>query len=419
MIVIFIIGYLAIALEHPIKINKAASALLLALILWILFGFSGFISTEEVLKELEHHFSSISQLLFFLMGAMTIVELISRHNGFKVVTDAIRTTNKRTLLWIIGFVTFFLSSVLDNMTTAIVITTLLGKLLDDKNDKMIFAGIVIIAANAGGAWTPIGDVTTTMLWIGGQITTLNIMKELFIPSMMCLIVPLLYQSFFIRGTFSPLKGEKGKNPTEPASKLMFYLGISALMFVPIFKAITHLPPYMGMLLGVGVLWFVTDWMHHAHEDRTHLRITHVLTRIDVPSILFFLGILLAVGALETSGILQNFAVWMDQRIGNKDIIVTIIGLLSAIMDNIPLTAATMGMYDLTTYPADHKIWKMLAYSVGTGGSCLIIGSAAGVVTMGIAKLDFIWYMKKISFTALLGYFAGILAYLAIYPLTSG
>jgi Na+/H+ antiporter NhaD/arsenite permease-like protein len=278
---------------------------------------------------------------------------------------------------------------------------------------MVIASIIIIAANAGGAWTPIGDVTTTMLWIGGQITTVNIMKELFIPSMLCLIVPLAYQSIFIKGTLPPQQTSE-TNQSVPGSRLMFLLGIGALIFVPIFKGLTHLPPYMGMMLGLGVIWFITDLLHYRYEDRHHLRVPHALGRIDVSSILFFLGILLAVSALEASGLLRTLATYLDNTLGNKDIIVTILGLLSAIIDNVPLTAATMGMYDLAIYPADSKIWEMLAYAVGTGGSVLIIGSAAGVVVMGMEKIDFIWYMKRISFTALLGYFAGVFTYLIIF-----
>lgn len=415
MTVIFILGYAAIALEHPLKINKAGVGLLLAVALWVVYSFTGSTDIEATLHHLSEHLGDVSQLLFFLLGAMTIVELVSLHNGFKVVTDAIQTTNKRTLLWMIGFITFFLSAVLDNMTTAIVITSLLAKILENKKDRMVFASVVIIAANAGGAWSPIGDVTTTMLWIGGQITTINIMKMVFIPSIICLVVPLIYQSFFIKGAFqSPQITE---TETAPGAKRLFYLGVCALVFVPIFKTITHFPPYLGMLFGVGVLWLVTDLMHHKHADRAHLKINHALTKIDVPSVLFFLGILLAVGALETSGILESFAFWLDQTIGNKDVIVTVIGLLSAVVDNIPLTAACMGMYDLNTFPPDSKLWEMLAYAVGTGGSCLIIGSAAGVVVMGMEKIEFFWYAKNIAITALLGYFAGIFTYLGMYALS--
>lgn len=315
----------------------------------------------------------------------------------------------------IGFITFFLSAVLDNMTTAIVITSLLAKILEDRKDRMIFASVVIIAANAGGAWSPIGDVTTTMLWIGGQITTANIMKMVFIPSIICLVVPLIYQSFFIKGKFAAAKNVSTK--TEPGAKLLFYLGVGALVFVPIFKTLTHFPPYLGMLFGVSVLWLVTDLMHKKHADRAHLQINHALTKIDVPSVLFFLGILLAVSSLETAGILTSFAAWLDNTIGNKDVIVTVIGLLSAVVDNIPLTAACMGMYDLNTFPPDSKLWEMLAYAVGTGGSCLIIGSAAGVVVMGMEKIEFFWYAKNIMITAMLGYFAGIFTYLGMYALT--
>lgn len=449
MIIVFIIGYAAIALEHPIKINKTATALLLAVLCWVIYSFSGHAGMEEVLHHLNNHLANVSQIIFFLIGAMTIVELISSHNGFKVITDLIQTNSKRKLMWIIGFITFFLSAILDNLTTSIVIVTLLRKLVHDKTDRMIFASIVIIAANAGGAWTPIGDVTTTMLWIGGQITTVNIMKVLFIPSIICLVVPLAYQSLFMKGELAAVEQTQVKQNAEPGAKIIFILGMGALIFVPIFKTITHLPPYVGMLFGLSVLWVVTELMHHKHQDRNHLKITSVLTKIDVPSVLFFWGILLAINALETSGILTTTATWLHNTIGNKDVIVTSLGLLSAIIDNVPLTAACMGMYPVTSlspphqieayqyalanpglvehgvfvfnnityYLQDAKIWEMLAFAVGTGGSCLIIGSAAGVVVMGMEKINFVWYMKKITVTALIGYFAGIFAYIGIYAMT--
>ncbi|MBI2968360.1 MAG: sodium:proton antiporter NhaD [Bacteroidetes bacterium] len=433
-------------MEHPIKINKSATALFLAVILWVLYSYGGFGDIHQTLDQLSEHLGSIAQLLFFLLGAMTIVEVVSIHNGFKVVTDLIRTSRKRTLLWIISFITFFLSSVLDNMTTTIVIVTLLSKLLSDKNDRLIFASMVIIAANAGGAWTPIGDVTTTMLWIGGQITTVNIMQMLIVPSLVCLVLPLVYQSLLIKGTFKSPEGNEAMSKTEPGAKLIFWMGILGLIFVPVFKATTGLPPYLGMLCSLSVIWLVSEIIHRGKKDHQHLLINRALTKIDVPSVLFFLGILLAVSCLETSGILHEFATYLDEKVGNKDVIITIIGLLSAVIDNIPLTAACQGMYtlaspehnpdaynfalsnpDLVSHGAfmfnnvqyflhDAKIWEMLAFAVGTGGSCLIIGSAAGVVAMGIEKIEFIWYMKKIAITAMIGYFGGIFAYLLQYYL---
>ncbi|MBP6663982.1 MAG: sodium:proton antiporter NhaD, partial [Chitinophagales bacterium] len=308
-----------------------------------------------------------------------------------------------------------LSAILDNLTTAIVMVTLVQKILHHRNDRLLFSSMIVIAANAGGAWSPIGDVTTTMLWIGNQISTLNIIKELFLPSLLCLIVPLLYQSRLISGTFERANQDKSET-LEAGGQLILILGVLGLLFVPIFKTITHLPPYMGMLGSVGVLWTVTELMHHGKEDRTHLRIYHALTRIDVPSTLFFLGILLAVSCLESIGQLNALATWLDTTIGNKEIIVTLLGALSAVVDNVPLTAAVQGMYSLDMYPTDHKIWEMLAYAVGTGGSMLIIGSAAGVVVMGMENISFGWYMRKIAFTAMLGYLAGIATYLAIFAL---
>ncbi|MFA5059437.1 MAG: sodium:proton antiporter NhaD [Candidatus Omnitrophota bacterium] len=417
LIIIFVLGYLAIALEHVIHINKTATAILLAVVLWTIMSVHGYtvgsvyFDSHQIIEQLGEHLIGISQIIFFLLGAMTIVQLIDSHNGFRIVTDFIKTKDKRTLLWVISFITFFLSSILDNLTTTIVMVSLIYKLLSKREDLLIFASMIVIAANAGGAWTPIGDVTTTMLWIGGCISTGKIMTGLFIPSMVCMLVPLSYFSFFMEkenvSTLSAGKNEEG----ILGAKRVFYVGVGALIFVPIFRALTGLPPFMGIILGVGAMWVMTDLMHHKRE---HLRIPHILSKVDITSVLFFLGILLAVGALETAGILKNFEIWLDQNFKNKDLIVTALGLLSAIVDNVPLTAAAMGMYDLSQFPMDHKLWELLAYSVGTGGSVLIIGSAAGVVAMGIAKINFIWYMKRVSFPALLGYFAGIISYLVIY-----
>mgnify|MGYP000290601675 CR=1 FL=1 len=417
---IFVVGYLAIALEEPLKIHKSATALLLAVLCWIVLIYSNILPTETVIHNLETHLSDISQILFFLIGAMTIVELIDAHKGFKIITDFIQTANNKKLLWFISFITFFLSAVLDNLTTAIVMVSLLRKLIHDKNERILFASMVIIAANAGGAWTPIGDVTTTMLWIGGQISALNIMKMLFLPSLISLLIPLLYQTYFLKGNWETQKNIGTENfppqHSEPGGQKIFWLGIGSLIFVPIFKTITHLPPYMGVIIGLAILWIVTDLMHHKYEERTALRVFHALTRIDIAGVLFFLGILLAVAALETGGILHQLAEWMQLHIGNNDIIVTVLGLLSAIIDNVPLVAATMGMYDMNVYPMDAKIWEMIAYCAGTGGSILIIGSAAGVVVMGMENISFKWYLKKISFPALLGYLGGVIAYLVIFSL---
>jgi Na+/H+ antiporter NhaD/arsenite permease-like protein len=395
VIIVFVVGYIAIALEHPIKINKTASALLAGVICWTLHALSS--DPEGVKTELSHHLASISEILFFLMGAMTIVELVDAYQGFRIITDRINTKNPKVLLWLICFVTFFLSSILDNLTTSIVMISLIRKLIPNKEMRMFFAGMIIIAANAGGAWAPIGDVTTTMLWIGGQISTVNIMKVLFIPIIMCLLVPLIWLSF-------TLKGELGERK-----------GVGALVFVPVFKTITHLPPYIGMLLGLGVIWVVSELINpHADEAaRKPYTAAGALSRIDSSSVLFFLGILLAVSALESMEILHHFASFLDKSLGDNRIIITMIGLLSAIVDNVPLVAASMGMYSLEMYPQDHLIWEYLAYCAGTGGSILIIGSAAGVAVMGMEKIDFIWYLKRISLIAMLGYFAGAGCYLLI------
>ena len=450
IIAVFVLGYLAIALEHSIKINKTASALLTGVLCWTLFvlstpeesllasaHFSDYLTRIKldlgekfltlgnkelfrgfVVSELSHHLAKISEILFFLMGAMTIVELIDAHHGFRLITDRIRTKNPKTLLWVVCWITFFLSAILDNLTTSIVMVSLIRKLIPDHKLRLFFAGMVVIAANAGGAWTPIGDVTTTMLWIGGQITTVNIMKTLFLPSLVCMLAPLLYLNFTMKGTLGESKPEKAKH-TEiiNGGKLMLFLGIGALISVPVFKTYTHLPPYIGMLAGLSVLWIVSEMIHPELDDAVKKQYTAAgaLSRIDVPSVLFFLGILLAVGSLESMQTLQHFAAYLSETIGDNRIIITLIGLLSAVVDNVPLVAASMGMYSLDVYPADHMIWEYLAYCAGTGGSILIIGSAAGVAVMGMEKIDFVWYLKKISFIALIGYFAGAITYLLLQP----
>jgi len=424
VIIVFVIGYLAIALEHPIKINKTATALLTGVLLWTIYAMS---STEgHVGEQLSHHLAKISEILFFLLGAMTIVELVDAYQGFRLITDRINTKNPVKLLWLICWVTFFLSAILDNLTTSIVMVSLIRKLIPNKDMRMFFAGMIVIAANAGGAWTPIGDVTTTMLWIGGQITTVNIMKVLFLPSVICMLVPLVYLTFTLKGDLgittgassaTDLSGHEGYNHEKiRGGTTMLLLGVGALIFVPIFKTITHLPPYIGMMLGLGVLWVVSEFINpHADEAmRKPYTASGALQRIDSSSVLFFLGILLAVGALESIELLHHFAVWLDTTVGSQSVIVTLIGLLSAVIDNVPLVAASMGMYDLATYPPDHFIWEYLAYCAGTGGSILIIGSAAGVAVMGMEKIDFIWYVKRVSLIAMLGYFAGCAAYLLIY-----
>lgn len=447
IILVFVVGYFAIALEHPIKINKTASALLTAVICWTIFTVSGATETllnsdrylhflqelgekaasltagelhlEYVEEQLGHHLVEIAQILFFLMGAMTIVELVDAHHGFKFITDRIKTKNPVVLLWVVCFVTFFLSSVLDNLTTTIVMVSLIRKLIPDKEMRMFFAGMIVIAANAGGAWSPIGDVTTTMLWIGGQISAGAIMKGMFIPSIVCAVVPLVFLTFTMKGSLGEFKEDANATAsTIKTGNLMLALGVGALISVPIFKTVTHLPPYMGMLLGLGVLWVVSELINPNMDEseKKQYTATHALAKIDMPSVLFFLGILLAVGALQSMGTLANFAGYLNTTFGDNRIIITLIGLLSAIVDNVPLVAASMGMYSLEAYPMDDFIWLYLAYCAGTGGSILIIGSAAGVAAMGMEKIEFGWYLKRISLLAALGYFAGAGVYLLMSQL---
>lgn len=414
IIATFVVGYVAIALEHSIKINKAASALITGVVCWtfyILFT----PAKETVVGTLLHHLGDLSQILFFLLGAMTIVELIDAHDGFEIITKRITTKNKKKLLWIIGVLAFFLSAVLDNLTTAIVMISLVRKIIADKKDRLLFAGAIIICANAGGAWSPIGDVTTTMLWIGGQITAVNIITKLILPSLACMILPLLAMQFSLRGEVQAPKEEfnNGEMPNQLHRNIVFFSGIGILLMVPVFKTLTHLPPFMGILLGLGILWIIVELLHSDKDeaDRKNYTVAYALRKIDSPSILFFLGILLAIAALESTGQLHHLAQAMDEKIGNQDLIVMSIGLLSSIVDNVPLVAAAMGMYSLEQYPTDHYFWEFLAYCTGTGGSVLIIGSAAGVAVMGIEKIDFLWYLKRISWLALIGYFAGAIIYI--------
>lgn len=424
IIVVFILAYVAIALEHPLKVHKTASALIGAGLLWTIYAATSD-APALVAQQLDASLASTAQIVFFLMAAMTIVEVVDAHNGFEVITSRIKTTRLASLLWLVGLVSFFLSSVLDNMTTTIVMVSLMKRLLDDHEDRLLFAGVIVIAANAGGAWTPIGDVTTTMLWIGGQITTLSIMKGVLLPSIINLLVPLLVASYLLRGrdVRAPAVIDVAGQPQLPAfqRQLMFAMGIGTLLAVPLFRSLTGLPPFMGILFGLGLLWLTGNLLHRdkPDEDSEKLTLVHALTRIDMGSIIFFIGILLAVATLEHTHLLGALAAWLDQAVGRQDIIVTLIGLLSAIVDNVPLVAASMGMYDLDQYPPDSFLWQFIAYCAGTGGSILIIGSAAGVAAMGLEKIEFFWYMKRISGLALLGYFAGIAAYLGQYRLFGG
>jgi Na+/H+ antiporter NhaD/arsenite permease-like protein len=412
---VFIAGYTAIALENKIHINKAAIALIAGVLSWTIFiGFSSF--KDPVTVKLVEHLGDIAAILFFLLCAMTIVELIDAHDGFEVITDRIRSRNKRILLLIISLITFFLSALLDNLTTTIVMISMIRKILPEQRDRLLFSGVIVLAANAGGAWSPMGDVTTTMLWIGKQITAVNIVSRLFFPSIVCLAVPVLILMPSIKNNLLPL-AEKGKGKrsyiTRHERNVIFWTGIISLLLVPLFKTLTHLPPLMGMLLALGIMWVITEIIHYGkkEEDKGKLSVIHALRKSDAPTILFFLGILLCISAMGSIGLLEKWAIFLTTQVQNQTVIIFLIGLLSSIVDNVPLVAAVQGMYPLSVYPTDHYFWEFLAYATGTGGSILIIGSAAGMAAMGMEKINFIWYLKKISWMALVGYFAGALVYI--------
>lgn len=420
--VVFILAYAAIAFEHPININKSASALVGAGLLWTIYALNT-ANHELVGHQLNETAAATAQIVFFLIGAMTIVEVIDAHNGFEVITSRIKTTKLASLMWLVGAITFFLSAILDNLTTTIVMVSLMKKILDKQDDRLLFAAMIVIAANAGGAWSPIGDVTTTMLWIGGQVSAAAIIQSLFLASVVNLLVPLSIVSYQLRG----------KNMVSPEAKLnatlsksshfernvIFTAGLGVLVLVPAFKTVTHLPPFIGILFGLGLLWLLGDIIHRDKNeaDKQRLTLTQALMRIDMSSIVFFIGILLAVATLEHSHILRMLATWLDTNVGRQDLIVTLMGLASAVVDNVPLVAASIGMYDIAKYPADSFLWEFIAYCAGTGGSILIIGSAAGVAAMGLEKIRFGWYLKKISWLALIGYFSGIAVYILQYNMT--
>ncbi len=431
IVVVFILGYTLIALEHSLKIDKAAAALVTGVLCWLvlLFGIEtmpGYAEIDRTVfpdlhsyidKALFEHLGEIAGILFFLMGAMTIVELVDQHDGFKVITDKITTKDRVRLLWVISWVAFFLSALLDNLTTAIIMCALIKRIVKKQENVWLLGGFVVIAANAGGAWSPIGDVTTIMLWIGGQITTFHVIKVVIAPSVISLLVPLGIASYFLRGRVeTPKLAEdemKDKIVFSPWEQYaMFAVGGLGLLFVPVFKAVTHYPPFMGVLLSVGFIWFITEFLHRGKTEfvRHEFSVASMLHRIDMPSILFFLGILLAVGALDTSGHLHLLASTLDQTFGSIYIINGLIGVLSAIVDNVPLVAAAMGMYEMSEFPPDSDFWTLLAYCAGTGGSMLIIGSAAGVASMGILKIEFFWYMRHVGWYALVGYLAGMIAF---------
>lgn len=416
--VIFCLGYLAIVTEHKIRVNKAATALVTGTLAWTIFILSSSVK-ETVSKTIGIHMADISGILFFLIGAMTIVELIDSHDGFDIITTVIRTRNKRILLWIVSLITFFLSALLDNLTTTIVMVSITRKLIPYERDRWFFAGTIIIAANAGGAWSPMGDVTTTMLWIGNQITAFNIILKLILPSMVCLFVPLAIATFIIKPGIvgNVKKGDSKPNEISPFEKnLVFFAGMSVLLFVPFFKTLTHLPPFMVMLFALGLMWGLTEIVHRKkhEEEKGPFSVGHALRKIDSSTILFLLGILLCISALQSSGILVNWARFLITHIPNQNVTIIVIGLLSAIVDNVPLVAAVQGMFPLTLYPTDHFFWEFIAYATGTGGSILIIGSAAGVAAMGMERITFFWFLKRISLLALSGYLAGAIVYILIF-----
>jgi len=420
LVTVFFVTYAAITLEHQTGVNKSAPALIGAVVLWAIYAF-GLGDMPLVTKQLNESLVTTAQIIFFLMGAMTIVEVVDSHGGFEIITSRIRTKRLSTLMWLVGTLTFFLSAVLDNLTTAIVMVSLMKKLLAKREDRLVFAGVIIIAANAGGAWSPIGDVTTTMLWIGGQITALVIMQSLFLPSLVAALVPMLFFSWNMRGGLvnSPEANVHSQEDMHPHAKLMFFLGLGTLIAVPVFKTLTGLPPYLAILLGLGLVWLVGDLIHRNKDpdEKQHLTLASSLSRIDMGSLTFFIGILLAVATLEHSHVLTSLADWLDKVVGRQDVIVVLIGLASAVVDNVPLVAAAMGMYDLAQYPPDSFLWEFLAFCAGTGGSILVIGSAAGVAAMGLEKINFFWYVKHISGLALVGYFAGALLYVIQFNLT--
>ncbi len=438
MIVVFVFGYLCIALEHPLKTNKTATALVLCTAMWTIVAVGGLGAmtpvvvgtvsgvSEYVTEELLSHLGETGEIVFFLLGAMTIVEIVDRWGGFRIITDRIHETSKVKLLWILGLLTFFMSAVLDNLTTTIVMLALLGKLVPIQKERWFFAGMIVLAANAGGVWSPIGDVTTIMLWIAHKISAANIIVMTFTASLISIVVPFIILSFTMRGHVDT-SAAMDCTDDSPASrvphsqrKIMLILGICFLLFVPVFKTLTHLAPYIGMLGGLGVLWIASEKMRPKDpDDPNHdaLSVASIMRNVDFSSILFFLGILMAVGALQACGHLTMMATNLDQislsEPGKYFLIDIIIGILSSIVDNVPLVAASMGMYD---FPMDHYFWELLAYCAGTGGSMLIIGSAAGVAAMGIEKIDFIWYLKHISWIAFVGYLAGAAAYILQYYL---
>lgn len=436
VIACFVIGYLVIVFEHPLKLDKTVPALIMGSMCWALISLGhldlfdhhghalhGEGDYYEGLKNvLVHHVGKTAEILIFLIGAMTIVELIDLHKGFSVITNRINTNSKKKMLWLICILAFFLSATLDNLASTIVLVSLLRRLVPDREERLWFVSMAVIAANAGGAWSPIGDVTTTMLWIGQNVSTGGLITHLVVPSFVCLAVPTFVASLLpqFQGTLTLKSRDKeieAERTSVLSSKTMLAVGIGALISVPIFKSITHMPPYIGMMMALGIVWMVSEYIHPEEDfdhERKHLYSAHTaLSRIEMSSILFFLGILMAVGSLESLGVLQTLAEKLDAALPSQDLVVILLGVFSAIIDNVPLVAASMGMYE---FPMDDKVWHFIAYCAGTGGSMLIIGSAAGVAAMGMERIDFIWYLKKVAWLAALGFIAGAITFLVMYNL---
>lgn len=423
MIGIFVLGYIGIIFEEVFETNKAAVALLMSTGLWVTYADyfeSDGLASSTVLEQLGEQLSEVSDICFFLLAASTIVEVVDAHQGFKVVTNQIKTTSKKSLFWTIGFLTFFLSAILNNLTVTIVMCSLLRKLVPVEEDRKLFGAMVVVAANAGGVWTPIGDVTTTMLWINNQLSTIPTVTELFLPSFVCLVASLAFLVGQVEED-SSLSKSTLPEPAElaPRGKLVFWSGIACLLAVPVFAELTGLPPYLAMLTGLGAMWTLTDVIHMGEDHEEGLRVPAALAKLDTAGILFFLGILMSIGVLDKSGLLKELALFLSNNLPSLDIIATVIGIASALIDNVPLVAATMGMYELTDYGTDDKLWQLIALCAGTGGSILVIGSASGVALMGLEKVDFLWYAKKVSIGAAIGYFAGIGTYLLENAIITG
>lgn len=418
VLLIFLVGYTAIIIEELIKLNKSATALLMAVGCWIVLFLEPAESVTRHLYILTFQMFKVSQVVFFLIGALAIVEIINAHKGFQVITKRLIMRSKKKLLWTTGLVAFFMSSVLDNLTSTIVMVSLINKLLKNREERLLLGGAIVIAANAGGTWTPIGDVSTTLLWIYGQVTTLAILRDLFLPSILGLAASLLWLSTKFKGEIDVDDHEEiYTTKPEPQGPLILILGVSCLVFVPFFKLLTGLPPFMGMIFGLGVMWAVTDLLHYKFKERNHLRVDSILPKVDISVILFYLGVLLSINSLESAGLLKKLSEWINVHVSIPNIIPVLIGLTSSVVDNVSLVAAAIGMYGLEPFHTDSFFWLAVAYCAGTGGSILIIGSAAGIALMALEKADFMWYLRKITFPALLTFFVGLISFVLIKQIT--